>query len=49
MINPVHEFGILYYLFKSYYNNNEYIEEFNYLKNFVDYKIDLFMLYNFIK
>lgn len=49
MMNPAHEFGILYYLFRSYYNNIEYVEEFKYLKNFIDYKIDIFMLYNFIK
>lgn len=48
LINPVCKFGIIYYLLKGNYNETQFNVEFNYLKKFVDYEIDLFMLYNFI-
>ena len=48
LIKPVCKFGIIYYLLKGNYNETQFNVEFNYLKKFVDYEIDLFMLYNFI-
>lgn len=49
LINPEWKFGIIYYLLKNKYKETEFTNEFDYLEKFVDYNIDLFMIYNFIQ
>lgn len=48
-IGPKHLFGVLFYNLKNMEKNNGLEKEFDYLKEFIDYKIDLFMIVNFIR
>ena len=42
-------FGVLYYNLKDIDENNDFKEEFDYLKQFIDYEIDFYMIINFIR
>lgn len=47
-INPEILFGTYFYILKSLDMENNLEEEFDYLKQFIDCKIDIFMIVNFI-
>ena len=46
---PKFLFGVLFYNLKDMDENNDFDEEFDYLKQFIDYKIDFYMIINFIR
>lgn len=46
---PIYLFGVLYYNLKDMDSENSLDKEFDYLKEFIDCKIDLFMIVNFMR
>ena len=48
-IGPDHLFGVLYYNLKNMDKNNRLEKEFDYLKEFIDYEISLYMIVNFLR
>ena len=42
-------FGVLFYNLKDMDEKNDFEEEFDYLKQFIDYEIDFYMIINFIR
>ncbi len=49
IIGPKILFGAYFYILKSLDEENKLEKEFDYLKGFVDYKFDIFMIVNFIR
>lgn len=48
LTGPICYFGAIYYILKYNILDDCYDEEFEYLKKFIDYEIDVYMLINFI-
>ena len=46
---PIYLFGTLFYNLKDMDTENKLEKEFDYLKKFIDCKIDLFMIVNFLR
>ena len=46
---PYYLFGVLYYHLKDSDEKNKMLKEFDYLKQFIDYRIDLFMIVNYLR
>ena len=48
-LSPEILFGAYFYILKGFDNRNKLEKEFDYLKQFIDYEIDIFMITNFIR
>ena len=46
---PIHLFGVLFYNLKDMDKENKLEKQFAYLKEFIDYEIDLFMIVNYLR